>query len=172
MPCFSAASRIVRLNRKTWSAKLDRVAVAQVDLELGRPFLVDERVDLQALLFGEMIDVVDQFVELVDAGDRIALAAENGAAGASLRRMQRIVRVVVLGDEVELDFRRDDRLPAALMIKVARRSSRRCAGRVGDVVAVEPTMSQMTCAVGSVSQGTTESVERSGTSFRSLSRGS
>ena len=93
--------------------KLDRIAVAKVDLQLRRALLVDQRVDLQTLLFREVVDVVDQFVELVDAGDRIALTAEDRAAGAALWRMQRIVGVVVLGDEVELDLWRDERLPAA-----------------------------------------------------------
>ena len=113
-----------------------RVAVPQIDLELGGPFLVNERVDLQALLLGEMVDVVDQFIELVDAGDRIPLAAENGAARASLRRVQGIVRIIILGDEVELDFRRDHRLPPALMIKVDD-VLQDGARRIGDVVAAD-----------------------------------
>jgi hypothetical protein len=57
-----------------------RVAVAQVDFKLTGAFLVIRRVDLQPLAFGEMIDVVDQFVEFVDARDRIALTAANGTA--------------------------------------------------------------------------------------------
>jgi hypothetical protein len=48
--------------------------VAQIDLQLRRAFLVDQRVDLQPLLVGEVVDVVDQLVELVDAGDRIGSA--------------------------------------------------------------------------------------------------
>ncbi len=52
--------------------KLDGIAVAQVDFKLARAFLVDQRVDLQPLSL-EMVDIVDQFVEFVDAGDRIAL---------------------------------------------------------------------------------------------------
>ena len=58
--------------------KLDRIAVTQIDFHLRRAFLMDQRVDLQALAFGEMIDVVDEFVELVDGGDGIALPPPIG----------------------------------------------------------------------------------------------
>ena len=51
--------------------KGERVAVAEIDLHLGGAFLVDQRVDLQALGFGEIVDVVEQRVELVDRRDRV-----------------------------------------------------------------------------------------------------
>jgi hypothetical protein len=74
--------------------------MAQIDLELARAFLVDQRVDLQPLRLGEVVDVVDQLVELVDAGDGIALPAADGAARAADRRGQRIVGVRVFVDEL------------------------------------------------------------------------
>ncbi len=40
--------------------ELQRIAVAQVDLHLRRAFLVDQRVDLEALRLGEVVDVVEQ----------------------------------------------------------------------------------------------------------------
>ena len=92
--------------------ELDRIAVAQIDFELAGALFVDQRVDLQALAFGEMVDVVDEFVEFVDAGDRIARAAADRPAGAADRRRQRIVGVRVLAHEVEFDLRRHDRLQA------------------------------------------------------------
>ena len=107
--------------------KLDRVAVAQIDLELPRAFLVDQRVDLQALHFREVVDVVDQFVELVDAGDGIALAARDRAARAPDRRHQRIVRIGVLAHEIELDLGRDDRLQPVAFIGVHHAAQARCA---------------------------------------------
>ena len=58
--------------------ELQRIAVAEVDLHLRRAVLVDQRVDLQALRLGEVVDVVEQLVELVDRGDRIGLAARSG----------------------------------------------------------------------------------------------
>ncbi len=96
--------------------KLDRIAVTQIDFELRRAFLVDQRVDLEALALGEVIDVVDEFVELVDAGDGIPLSAADRAARASDRRRQRIIGIRIFLDEIELDFRRDDRLQALLVV--------------------------------------------------------
>ncbi len=140
MSCFSARLADRALEQEHLVGKLDRIAVAQVDFELGRSLFMDQRVDLQPLFLREMVDVVDQFVEFVDAGDRITLAAEDRAAGAALRRMQRIVGVVILGDQVEFDLGRDDRLPAAVVIKahdplqhVARRIGHFAAVRIDDV---------------------------------------
>ncbi|MCY1304369.1 hypothetical protein D9M70_541190 [compost metagenome] len=57
------------LEQEDLVGQLDRVAVAKVDLELRRSLFMDQRVDLETLLLGEVIDVVDQLVELVDAGN-------------------------------------------------------------------------------------------------------
>ncbi len=65
---------------------------------------MDQRIDLETLLFGEVIDIVDQLVEFVDTGDGVALAANDGAAGPALRRLQRIVGVVIHGDEIKFDL--------------------------------------------------------------------
>jgi hypothetical protein len=43
-----------------------RVAMAQIDLHLRLAFLVDQRVDLKVLLFGELVDIVDEIVELIE----------------------------------------------------------------------------------------------------------
>ena len=118
----SAASRIVRLNRKTWSASVERVAVAQVDLHLRRAFLVDQRVDLEVLRFREVVDVVEEVVELVDRRDRIGLARRLRPPRAAGRRLERIVGIGVRLDQIELDLRRDHRPPAAV-----RDRARRCA---------------------------------------------
>ncbi len=69
---------------------------------------MDQRVDLQALAFGEMVDVVDELVELVDAGDRIAGAAADRPARTPDRRHERIVGIGVLANEVKLNLRRND----------------------------------------------------------------
>ena len=116
----SAASRAVRLNRKTWSARSSGCAVDQVDLHLRRAVLVDEGVDLDVLVLAELVDVIEQRVEFVDRGDAVGLAARLGAPGAAHRRLQRIVRVAVLLDQVELQLRRHDRLPAALRVQLQR----------------------------------------------------
>ena len=114
----SAASRIVRLNRKTWSASVERIAVAEVDLHLRRALLVDQRVDLEALRLGEVVDVVEQLVELVDRGDRIGLARRLRPARAAGRRLERIVGIGVRLDQVELDLRRHHRPPAAVRVEL------------------------------------------------------
>ena len=89
-----------------------RIAVDQVDLHLRRAVLVDQRVDLDLLRLAERIDVVEQRVELVHRRDAVRLPANLGTAGAADRRLERVVGVDVRLDEVELEFRRDDRLPA------------------------------------------------------------
>ncbi len=95
-----------------------RVAVAQVDLHLRRAFLVDQRVDLEFLRLGEIVDVVEQVVELVDRGDRIGLARRLRPSRAAARRLQRIVRILVRLDQVELDLRRHHRPPAAVAVEL------------------------------------------------------
>ncbi len=92
----------------------ERIAVAQVDLHLRRAFLVDQRVDLELLLLGELVDVVEQIVELVDRGDRVGLARELGPARAPARRLQRVIRILVRLDQIKLDLRRHHRHPAAI----------------------------------------------------------
>ena len=90
-----AASRMVRLNRNTCWASSIGSTVAQVDLSCAGPSSWDQRVDLQALLVGEVVDIVDQLVELVDYGRRIGLAAGDlrpegpwaAAAGSPDRRL-------------------------------------------------------------------------------------
>ena len=94
-----------------------RVAVAQVDLHLRRAFLVDQRVDLQLLLLGEIVDIVEQVVELVDRGDRIGLPRRLRPSRAPGRRLQRIVRVLVRLDQIELDLRCHHRHPAAIAVE-------------------------------------------------------
>ena len=97
----------MRLNRKAWSASVERVAVVEVDLHLRRARLVDQRVDVEVLRLAEVVDVVEQRVELVDRVDAVGLAADLGAARAADRRLQRIVRVGVRLDQEEFEFRRD-----------------------------------------------------------------
>ncbi len=84
------------LEQKYLIGQFNRIAMAQVDFKLSCTFFVDQRIDLKALAFREMIDVVDQFVELVDASNRIALTAANGATGPADRRCERVIRVGVL----------------------------------------------------------------------------
>ena len=115
--------------------KLQRITMAQVDLELGRAFLVDQRVDLQPLRLAEVVDVVDQLVELVDAGDRIGLAGHDRTSRAADGRGQRQVGIIILGDEIEFDLGRDHRPPALLLVKLDH-PFQHIARRVGHFLAI------------------------------------
>jgi hypothetical protein len=129
--------------------QFDGIAVAQVDLELARTLLVDERVDLEPLALGEMVDVVDQLVELVDRRRWNSRRRRRSDARAPDRRNQRIVRVGVLAHEIELDLRRDDRPPAMLAIGLD--DAPQHVARVNSTM--RPSWcarSQITCAVGSL----------------------
>ena len=117
MSCASAASRMVRLSRKTWSASASGSPWRRLISICAAPFLVDQGVDLQLLGLGEGVDVLEDGVELVDRRDRIGAAPRLGAARAADRRLQRIVRIGVALDEVELDLRRHHRGPALLVIE-------------------------------------------------------
>ena len=108
--------------------EVERIAVQQVDLHLRGAVLVDQRVDLDVLVFAELVHVVEQRIELVDRRDAVALAAGLGAAGAPHRRLQWIVGVDVGLDQVELELGRHHRLPAARRIHledVAQHAARR-----------------------------------------------
>ena len=106
------------LEEKRLVGQIQRIAVDQVDLHLRRPILVDERIDLDVLVLAELVDVIEQRIELVDRRDAVRLPARLGATRAPDRRPQRIVRVLVLLDEIELELRSHDRLPAALRIQL------------------------------------------------------
>lgn len=84
------------LEHENLIGQFHRVTMAQVYFKLASTFFMDQRVDLQPLTFREMIDIVDQFIELVDTGNGIALSATNGPARTANRRRQRIVRIRVL----------------------------------------------------------------------------
>ena len=68
MPLLSAASRMVRLKKKTWSASSTGSPWRRLISTCAGAVLLDHRVDLEALRLGEIVDVVDHLVVLVDAG--------------------------------------------------------------------------------------------------------
>ncbi|MNN14888.1 hypothetical protein D3C81_1279700 [compost metagenome] len=113
------------------------VAVAEVDFHLRGAFLVDQGVQIQALRLAPGVHVLEQRVELVGGIDRERLAAGLLAPGAAHRRLQRVVGVVAALGQVELHFRRDDRLPALLGVQrqhVLEHVARRQVGGVADLV--------------------------------------
>ena len=96
----------------------ERIAVDEVDLHLRRPIFVDQRVDLDLLVLAELVDVVEQRIELVHRGDAVRLPSRLRTTRAAHRRLERIVGVLVLLDQVELELGRHHGLPAALSVEL------------------------------------------------------
>ena len=92
--------------------ELERIAVHEVDFHLRRADFVNQRVDFQLLNVAVLVDVFEQRIEFVDRFDRVRLTARLRTPGPADRRLQRQIRVLVHVDQVELEFRRDNRLPA------------------------------------------------------------
>ena len=92
--------------------QLHGVAVLEIDLQLGGAALVGQVVHVQALDLAVVVDVLDEGLELVHGIHAVGLADGFLAAGAADRRLQRVVRIGVALDEVELDLRRHDGMQA------------------------------------------------------------
>ena len=92
--------------------KLERIAVIEVDLELGRSALVRQGVDIELLGLAIIVDVLDDRIEIVGGVDAIGLAARLLAARAADRCFDRIVGIEVLLHQIELELRRHHRAPA------------------------------------------------------------
>ncbi len=75
-----------------------RVAVTEVDFHLRRAVLMDQRIEVQALQFAPVVDVLEQRVEFVGGIDGEALAAAFRAAerptGASSGKSGSLLRLV------------------------------------------------------------------------------
>ncbi len=83
----------------------------------------------------KLVDVIEQRIELVHRRDAVRLASRLGAPGAAYRRLERVVGVLVLLDEVELELGRDHGLPAALGVEL-QHVAQHVAGGHGDPPAV------------------------------------
>ena len=73
-----------------------------------------KRVDVELLGLAVVVEVHEEGVEFVDRVDAELLAPGLTPAGGADGRLERLVRIGVLLHQVELDLRRDDRMPAAL----------------------------------------------------------
>ena len=104
------------LEQKNLIGEFDRITVTQIDLELACPFFMDQCVDFQALRFGKMVHVVDQFVEFVNTGNRIPLPSTDCATGAANGWCQRIIRIRIFLDKIKFDFRCHHRLQPQLCV--------------------------------------------------------
>ena len=95
--------------------QVERLAVDEVDFHLRRTVLMDEGVDLDILV---LADVIEQRVELIHRGDAVGLAAGLGAPGTTHGGLERVVGVLVLLDQIELQLRCHHRIPAALRVQL------------------------------------------------------
>jgi hypothetical protein len=117
------------------------VAVTEVDFHLRRAVFVDQRVEVQALQLAPVVDVFEQRVEFVGGVDGERLPTAFGTARTAQWCLEWQVRVFAALGQVELHFRRDDRLPALVGVQlqdflqhVARRQFDRVAELVEGVV--------------------------------------
>ena len=121
--------------------KIDRVPVEKIQLELGRPHFLRDRIDLDALGLAECVHVVDERVEVVHRVDAVRLVGALGPAEPALRRLRLFVRIGVRAEQIELDLGRDDGHPTACFVfrkDIAQHGARRLRyGRTVAVVAVE-----------------------------------
>ena len=97
--------------------KLQRIAVIEIDLELGRAAFMGQRIDIQFLGFAVVVDILDDRIEIIGGVDAIGLAAGFLAARAADGGFKRIIGIEVLLDQIEFEFGRHDRAPALVLVK-------------------------------------------------------
>ena len=95
-----------------------RIAMGEVQFDLPRAGLLQDAVNLKALRFGKVINVVDHLAVFVDGRQRIGLLGGGPATRAAHRRLDRHVGVKVARGQEELHFRRDHRGPALIVIQL------------------------------------------------------
>ena len=84
------------------------VAVLEVDLQLGGPAFMGQVVHVDTLDFAVVVDVLDERLKLVHGIHAVGLAHGFLAARAANGRLQRVIRIRIALDEIELNFRRND----------------------------------------------------------------
>ena len=67
----------------------ERVAVTEIDLHLGGPFLMDQRIDIQPLGFAPVVHILEQGIKLVGRINGEGLAPRFLASAAPNRWLQR-----------------------------------------------------------------------------------
>ena len=92
--------------------------MAEVDLDLPGAVFLDDRVDGETRIVRELVDRVDDRAVVVHRRHGVGLPARAAAAGPPHRRLDRLVRVGVGLDEVELELGRNHGCPAALGIEL------------------------------------------------------
>ncbi len=108
----------VRLNRNTWSARSSGSPWLKLISSWAGPLSWLMVSTSSSAAFAVVVDVLDDGVELVGSVDAVGLPHLFRPAAGAHRRFERIVRIKILLDQVELQFRRYHWLPALLGIKL------------------------------------------------------
>ena len=109
MPYLCAVSRTVRLNTNTWSARLMGSPWRKLISICAAPFSWIRVSYLQLLGIRVLVHVLHEVLELGHRVDAVGQARRLPPARAALGRHQFVVRVGVLGHQVELHLRRHHR---------------------------------------------------------------
>ena len=94
----------------------ERVAVVKVDFDLRCTGFMAQCVDIDVLLFTVIVNIFEDGVELVHGINTVSLTSAFFAARAAHGRLQGYIRIGIDRDEIEFKFRRDNRLPPALLV--------------------------------------------------------
>ena len=106
------------LEQKHLIRQRERVAMQQIDFHLRRALFMDQRINLKPLAFREVINIVKQIIEFVHGRHGIGLPPRLRPARPAHRRLERIIRILIALNEVELHFGRHNGTPAALLVKL------------------------------------------------------
>src|SRR3990172_4812601 len=116
--------------------EMDGVAMQEIDLKLRGTAFLDDRVDLQILPLGKLVDVVHDLLVLVYGTEAVSLTARAWPARAADRRLERIVGVWVRLGEIEFELGRHHRHPALLRIEAEHPLQDIARGDLGRVAAL------------------------------------
>ena len=97
--------------------QLDRVAMVEIDLELGGAAFVDHGVEVKRRRFGIFVNVLDDVFVFSHRLETIGLWRGLGSARSAGRRQQREVGISIDLGEVKLELWRDQDLPADRVVK-------------------------------------------------------
>ena len=93
-----------------------RIAMQEIDFELRRAHFLRQRVDSDALLLAERINVVDIRIKVVHLIDAVWLTGCIRATQPAFRGPNFNIGVSVRIDQIELDLGGDDRCPTLRLV--------------------------------------------------------
>lgn len=105
------------LEQENLVGQLQRIAMIEIDLKLGRTTFMAQRIDVEFLRLAVVIDILDDRIEIIGGVDAVGLSARLLAAGAANGGIERIVRINVLFHQVEFEFGRHHRPPTLFLVE-------------------------------------------------------